>query len=199
MNRNAALDMLRGYALVCIMLNHMPAGVLRAATLNNFAVFDAAELFVLLSGFLVGLVWLKIDAAQGTAAARRLDLPVVHTFHALGVVKRRFLGAEDTSPPDRLAEEQRLVHGVDHIVATCSDELFELRRLGADPGRLSVVPCGVDLDQFSVEGPVRPASGRPRIAVVGRLVERKGVETVIRSLVQLPGVELVVAGGPAAG
>ncbi len=71
MNRNAALDMLRGYALVCIMLNHMPAGVLRAATLNNFAVFDAAELFVLLSGFLVGLVWLKIDAAQGTAAARR--------------------------------------------------------------------------------------------------------------------------------
>ena len=43
MSRNATLDMLRGYALVCIMLNHMPAGILRAGTLTNLAVFDAAE------------------------------------------------------------------------------------------------------------------------------------------------------------
>ena len=59
MNRIAALDMLRGYALVCIMLDHMPIGVLRNVTLSNFAVFDAAELFVLLSGFLVGMVWVN--------------------------------------------------------------------------------------------------------------------------------------------
>ena len=45
MNRIAALDMLRGYALVCIMLDHMPMGVLRNVTLANFTVFDAAELF----------------------------------------------------------------------------------------------------------------------------------------------------------
>uniref|UniRef100_UPI00289A02FA OpgC domain-containing protein n=1 Tax=Paracoccus sp. TaxID=267 RepID=UPI00289A02FA len=57
MKRIAALDMLRGYALVCIMLDHMPISALRQVTLTNFVVFDAAELFVLLSGFLVGLVW----------------------------------------------------------------------------------------------------------------------------------------------
>ena len=34
MNRIAALDMLRGYALVCIMLDHMPMGVLRNVTLD---------------------------------------------------------------------------------------------------------------------------------------------------------------------
>lgn len=71
MNRVLALDMLRGYALVCIMLDHMPLGVLRGLTLTNFALFDAAELFVLLSGFLVGLVWIKVELTEGRPAARR--------------------------------------------------------------------------------------------------------------------------------
>lgn len=70
MKRIAALDMLRGYALVCIMLDHMPMGVLRNATLANFTVFDAAELFVLLSGFLVGMVWVKVEERQGLRAAQ---------------------------------------------------------------------------------------------------------------------------------
>lgn len=68
--RIGALDMLRGYALVSIMLNHMPAGWLRQFTLANFAIFDAAELFVLLSGFLVGLAWIKVEAREGRQAAQ---------------------------------------------------------------------------------------------------------------------------------
>lgn len=70
MSRIVSLDMLRGYALVCIMLNHMPHGVLRQATLTNFAIYDSAELFVLLSGFLVGLVWMKVERAEGRLAAQ---------------------------------------------------------------------------------------------------------------------------------
>lgn len=70
MTRIAWLDMLRGYALLCIMLNHMPLGWMRQFTLGNFAVFDAAELFVLLSGFLVGLVWVKVEATDGRRAAQ---------------------------------------------------------------------------------------------------------------------------------
>lgn len=69
--RIAALDMLRGLALVCIMLNHMPAGLARHYTLSNFFLFDAAELFVLLSGFLVGLVWRQVAGSAGEGAARR--------------------------------------------------------------------------------------------------------------------------------
>ncbi|MDO5704968.1 MAG: OpgC domain-containing protein [Paracoccus sp. (in: a-proteobacteria)] len=70
MKRLIALDMLRGYALVCIMLDHMPVSPLRGLTLANFSIFDAAELFVLLSGFLVGLVWLSVETKQGRAAAQ---------------------------------------------------------------------------------------------------------------------------------
>ncbi|ODT60066.1 MULTISPECIES: OpgC domain-containing protein [Paracoccus] len=71
MNRLIALDMLRGYALVSIMVNHMPISVMRGWTLPNFSIFDASELFVLLSGFLVGLVWRSIEARDGRRAAQR--------------------------------------------------------------------------------------------------------------------------------
>ena len=70
MKRLIALDMLRGYALLCIMLDHMPTSILRRFTLANFSVFDAAELFVLLSGFLVGLVWRSLEDSQGVRAAQ---------------------------------------------------------------------------------------------------------------------------------
>ena len=70
MKRLIALDMLRGYALVCIMVDHMPVSVLRKGTLANFSIFDAAELFVLLSGFLVGLVWLSVQRSEGTRKAQ---------------------------------------------------------------------------------------------------------------------------------
>ena len=61
-------------------------------------------------------------------AARALGIPVVHTFHALGVVKRRYQGDADTSPPERLELERELAAAPTAIVATCTDEVFELVR-----------------------------------------------------------------------
>jgi D-inositol-3-phosphate glycosyltransferase len=141
--------------------------------------------------------WMSGRAAL--AAGRPLGLPLVQTFHALGVVKRRHQGARDPSPPSRLREEALLAREADRIVATCSDEVFELTRLGADPRRISVVPCGVDLELFRPDGPAEPRRARHRLVVVTRLVERKGVADVLAALPELPGVELVVAGGPPAG
>jgi D-inositol-3-phosphate glycosyltransferase len=134
------------------------------------------------------------------AAARPLGLPVVETFHALGVVKRRHQGDKDTSPGCRLDEERHLAREADRIVATCSDEVFELLRLGADLRRISVVPCGVDLELFRPEGPAAERDPeRPRLLVVSRLVERKGIDDAIAAMAELPGAELVIAGGPPSG
>ncbi len=132
-----------------------------------------------------------LDAAEG------LPVPVAHTFHALGVVKRRHQGAADTSPPERIALERDVAARADRVVATCSDEVFELVRQGADRRRLSVVPCGVDTRRFTPDGRAEE-TGRPRIVCVGRMVERKGVADVERALPDLPGVELGGAGGPPA-
>jgi D-inositol-3-phosphate glycosyltransferase len=130
-------------------------------------------------------------------AARPLGVPVVQTFHALGVVKRRHQGEKDTSPPERLAEEAEIVRRADRIVATCSDEVFELLSLGADPRRISVVPCGVDLGLFRPDGPTEERTpGMHRLVVVSRLVERKGVGNVISALSEVPQTEVIVAGGP---
>jgi glycosyltransferase involved in cell wall biosynthesis len=141
--------------------------------------------------------WMSGRAAL--AAARPLGLPVVQTFHALGVVKRRCQGDRDTSPAERLAEEEAIIHGADAIVATCRDEVFELAQLGADVRRVTIVPCGVDLSLFRPDGPVeaRPP-GLHRLAVVGRLIERKGIADVVAALAALPATQLVVAGGPEA-
>ncbi|MBD0347987.1 MAG: glycosyltransferase [Thermoleophilia bacterium] len=139
--------------------------------------------------------WMSGRAAL--AAARPLGLPVVHTFHALGVVKRRHQGPKDTSPPERIGEESAIIRRADVIVAQCSDEIFELARVGADLAKIRVIPSGVDAERFSPHGPAlarRP--GRHRIVVVSRLVERKGVGNVIKALADVPGAELLVAGGP---
>ena len=131
-------------------------------------------------------------------AAADLPVPVLQTFHALGSVKRRHQGAADTSPGERVELERRLCRDVDHVVATCSDEVFELRRLGLPTDRVSIVPCGVDTSVFTPRGPVAPRSDRRRLLILGRVVERKGHDDAVRALRALPDAELVVVGGPPA-
>jgi glycosyltransferase involved in cell wall biosynthesis len=131
-------------------------------------------------------------------AAADLPTPVLQTFHALGSVKRRHQGTADTSPASRIDLERGLCRDVDHVVATCTDEVFELRRMGLPHDRATIVPCGVDTSVFTPRGPVAPRSDRPRLLVLGRLVERKGQDDAVRALRAVPDAELVVVGGPPA-
>jgi glycosyltransferase involved in cell wall biosynthesis len=131
-------------------------------------------------------------------ATRGTTTPVLQTFHALGSVKRRQQGVLDTSPPERIDLERWLCRTVDHVVATCSDEVANLRELGLPARRATVIPCGVDVRAFRpLPGCADRAEGQ-RLLVIGRLVTRKGVGNVIEALAQLPGVELTIAGGPRA-
>jgi type III pantothenate kinase len=141
--------------------------------------------------------WMSGLAAR--EAAGPLGIPLAHTFHALGVVKRRYQGAADTSPAARTGIERDIVAKADRVIATCTDEAFELIRLGADRSKLRVVPCGVDTERFRPDGPVeRRGPVRHRLVYTGRLVERKGIGNVISALEQVPHCELIVAGGPCA-
>ncbi|MBV9314473.1 MAG: glycosyltransferase [Pseudonocardia sp.] len=154
---------------------------------------------------------------SGLAALRAAPtgLPVAQTFHALGVVKRRHQPTTDTSPPERIPTERTIAHQVDQIIATCDDEVSELRRQGVDQRRITVVPCGVNIQALHpttyrnphpytppndpdvlsdvVPGPRR---ARHRLVTLGRLVPRKGIDDVIRALPHLPETELIIAGGP---
>lgn len=150
-----------------------------------------------------GHFWMSGLAALGAASRLRPSRrpPVVQTFHALGVVKRRHQGAADTSPPDRDRLERHVARAVDLVVATCSDEAFELRALGVERHGIAVVPCGVDVDAFRVRGPAAPRGDRRRILSLGRQVPRKGVATLVEALADVVArgvdAELVIAGGDA--
>jgi glycosyltransferase involved in cell wall biosynthesis len=137
-----------------------------------------------------------MSGCASSAPAQQLGLPLVQTFHALGVVKQRHQGAADTSPPARHGIECQLAKESDAIVATCRDEEAELVALGASEAAIWVVPSGIDTAVFTPCGPRalrRPNT--PRLVSVGRLVRRKGVGDVIAALAGIPRAELLVVGG----
>ncbi|WP_067500545.1 glycosyltransferase [Actinoplanes sp. TFC3] len=141
--------------------------------------------------------WMSGLAA--VTAARRCDVPVLQTYHALGTVKRRHQGDADTSPQHRVAYERELGRVVDRIVVQCQDEVSELLRMGLPRAGMALVPSGVNTELFRPDGPAEPRGASRRILTVGRLVERKGYEDLIRALPMVPGAELVVVGGPPEG
>lgn len=132
-------------------------------------------------------------------ATAELGVPLAHTYHALGTVKRRHQGDLDTSPRARIGCEAEVGEGCDQVIATCRDEVRELGLMGVPARKISVVPCGVDTDHFTPEGPVADRShARPLLLQLGRLVPRKGAAVSIAALARLPEAELIIAGGPPA-
>ncbi|MBT2422542.1 glycosyltransferase [Streptomyces sp. ISL-22] len=141
--------------------------------------------------------WMSGMAAQ--VGARAHGIPVVQTFHALGTVKRRHQGLRDTSPYERVGVERHIGRTCGQVLATCTDEVYELADLGVPPWQVTVVPCGVDADRFHPGADTAcalPRTRRHRLLAVGRLVPRKGFDLAIRALPRIPDTELLIAGGP---
>jgi D-inositol-3-phosphate glycosyltransferase len=140
-----------------------------------------------------------VSGLAAVTAARRVGVPVVQTYHALGSVWRRHEGSAEAGPPRRIGYERALGRAVDRVVAQCQNEVGELIRLGVPRTRIAVIPPGVDLDRFTPTGPAAPRDpDRPRILSVGRLVERKGFGELIQAMRAVPRAECVLVGGPPA-
>ena len=135
--------------------------------------------------FLSGLV--------GRRLQRRLGLPLVVTFHALGAVRRLHQVGADGFPPERPAIERRIAHAADRVIAECPQDRQDLIRHYQVPcQRIVEVPCGVDLQELS---PGDMQTARERLGLdlqdfvvlqLGRLVPRKGIDNVIHALALLP-------------
>jgi D-inositol-3-phosphate glycosyltransferase len=118
-----------------------------------------------------------------------LGIPFVVTFHALGRIRRQHQGAADRFPDQRFGIEERVVAEADRVIAECPQEEEELIRLyNADPARVSMVPAGFDPNVF---WPIGKALARVALGIapeervvlqLGRMVPRKGVDTVVRAL-----------------
>ncbi len=178
---------------------HVPAGparpIARAAVADHLEEFaDRVEAFRTRDGVRYDLVhshyWLS--GLAGLDLARRWDAPLVHMFHTLGAIKNAVArGSGDTEPEERLAAEIRIAARADRIVAATLVERADLAwHLGADPARVAVIPCGVDIELFRPR-PAAPARQRLGIDAehvllfVGRLTPIKGLETLLRALAVL--------------
>jgi D-inositol-3-phosphate glycosyltransferase len=134
--------------------------------------------------WLSGLAAHELRAAWGT--------PIIQMFHTLGQMKNMV-----ASSPQEWEPERQMVW------------LY-----GADAGKISVVPCGVDLDLFRPTPPEEarrilglPASRRI-VLFVGRIEPLKGIDTLLRAIAlivpEIPHWQddlsvIIVGGAPGAG
>jgi len=130
------------------------------------------------------------------AAVRDLRVPVVQSFDSLGVAERRHQTIPLDAGTERIRLEPAIGRSASAVVAGSSDEESRLTRLGVPRRSIKVVPCGVDTDEFTPEGPTYSRNARHRLVTVTDLEEQDALGTLLRAMSKVPGAELVIAGGP---
>lgn len=138
---------------------------------------------------------------------RMLKIPFAITFHALGRVRRMYQGAADGFPDARFSVEEMVAKEADLIIAECPQDKEDLMvHYFAKEENIRIVPCGFDHKEFH---PIDKRKTKAKLGIkphefvilqLGRMVPRKGVDNVIRSLgyitrkQNLP-VRLLIVGG----
>lgn len=148
--------------------------------------------------FMSGLVAMNLN--------EKLNIPFVITFHALGRVRKMHQKEADRFPEERIMIEEQLVRKASLIIAECPQDKEDLINLYlADPDRICMVPCGFNPQEFF---PMDKKLSRTALELdendkiilqLGRMVPRKGVDNVIRSIPllddSLKQVKLLIVGG----
>ncbi len=147
-----------------------------------------------------------MSALVASNIKREIHIPYVVTFHALGLVRLVHQKEMDKFPAERFDIERMVVNDADQIIAECPQDREDLiKHYNADPRKITIVPCGFNPDEFHV---IDKATARKKLQLnkdesillqLGRMVPRKGVDNVIRSLSKMNGrrnnVRLLVVGG----
>ena len=149
-----------------------------------------------------------LSGLSGHVIKHELNLPLVCTFHTLDRVKAESMPEEvEADMPLRRAEaEASIIECSDAVLASCSAEADQISSLyGAEPGRIRIVPPGVDHAFFSPGS--RPGARRalglgshPVLLFVGRVQPLKGLDVAIGALADVvrthPQAMLLAVGGP---
>lgn len=133
--------------------------------------------------------------AQAHSERDQSGIPIVQAFHSLNAGEQRSGLAQE---PQRARMEAILASRADRVLVGSADQQDELARLGVPRQHVSVVPFGVDTDQFTTDGSAsseywRSRRGeRPRMVSVTSLSEEGGADRLVDSLVRLPEAELLL-------
>lgn len=118
-----------------------------------------------------------------------LNIPFVITFHALGKIRRIFQGSKDKFPDNRFSIEEQIIKDASKVIAECPQDQEDLiNYYTADKSKISVIPAGVDpaeffyIDKLLAKMVLNIDEKKPIILQLGRMVERKGLEDVIKAV-----------------
>jgi len=179
-------------------LVHVAAGPKRYVAKEELAAYlDAFEAGIFAFAEREGLGYDVIHShywLSGVAGERlkaRFRVPHVAMFHTLGEVKNRSRISE-LEPEPRIEAERGIAREADRVVVASRDEQQLLVRLyGAEAGRITVVPCGVNLELFQ---PIAMDDARRQLGLrdddrillfVGRIEPLKGVDILLGAAAQL--------------
>jgi D-inositol-3-phosphate glycosyltransferase len=203
-----------------LRVHHMPAGPRRPLPKESLPAvvdeFTAGVLERMTAPEAGGLPFTSVHAnywlsgLSGHVIKHERNLPLVCTFHTLDRVKAESMPEEvEADMPHRRAEaEASVIDCSDAVLASCTVEADQIASLyGGDPGRIRIVPPGVDHAFF---GPghrpqARRALGLPLggrlLLFVGRIQPLKCADVAIETLAELregggEPARLVVVGGP---
>jgi len=139
----------------------------------------------------------------GKYLQRWWHVPHVMVFHTLGAVKNA-IGIGEEEPELRIETEMHLTKNCHRIIATTEREKDDLiQHYGASPERISVIPCGVNLDLFQPRGKeiAKQQLGfgdDNNVLFVGRIEPLKGIDRLLRAMTYLQNghrLRAVIIGG----
>jgi D-inositol-3-phosphate glycosyltransferase len=147
-----------------------------------------------------------MSALVASIVKRVLRIPYVVTFHALGLVRLAHQKEKDRFPKERYDIEKYIVDDADQLIAECPQDRDDLIAwYEANPKKITIVPCGFNPNEFY---PMDMMEARKHLQIqkdekillqLGRIVPRKGIDNVIKSVALLRNkvqpVKLVVVGG----
>ncbi len=118
------------------------------------------------------------------------DVPIVHMYHTLGHMKNQIAQSEsERAPQIRIDGENHVLQIADRVIAATPAERKQLLTYyQADPGKLVVIPPGVDPERFRpVDAKVAKRKvgipcGDANILFVGRIEPLKGIDTLLRAM-----------------
>ncbi len=151
-----------------------------------------------------------LDGVLALPLANKLNLPLIVTFHgyyatanldltqkknwydySLDYLKRRGQFFRELY----LRKRDRLFQEADCFIAVSEFIRSKLMEKGCPPEKIKVHYIGIDIDKFT---PNSTIIREPIVLFVGRLVEKKGCEYLIRAMAQvqakIPNIELVIIG-----
>ena len=107
-----------------------------------------------------------LSGLSGHVIKHEMNLPLVCTFHTLDRVKAESMPEEvEADMPHRRAEaEASIIDCSDAVLASCTVEADQIASLyGGEPGRIRIVPPGVDLNPDDVRFATPPELRDPRL------------------------------------